>query len=205
MNTLSVLQETFREMPVILMQLVGSLAYGASNPKDQDALIVTEGDHNYTNKERRVFIEDSGIDCFVVSCKQYERNLLKGFQEVPTLSFLCAWANHEAARQNYRGLVLYGEPPCKDATIFDHKQLVLTRVLEIGDMNFFSPYVVQVNEKNERVCTKLLCWALWYSYIFDNHSLDITPEQHEIIQRCHDGELPIQYAKELRQHIVSML
>lgn len=205
LNELHIIQEKLATFPTKLIQTIGSRIFNVNNPKDSDFLAVVDGPHNFTDDDRRKLLSETGIDLFVFSIDYY-KNFLTTYtvEDFSPMRILCALGNHECARQNYN--VLYGEPPCKEISLFDNKKLALTRILEIGDMNFFSPYIVKINpETKEQVCTKLMCWALWYAYVFENDSLNLSKDQQNTIQLCHDGNLPITESVKLRKKIEDLL
>ena len=87
--------------------------------------------------------------------------------------------------------------------MFDNKKIVFERVIEFGDKNFFNPRIK--NLRGNCGCGRMMSWALWYYYAFQNGSLELTSEQQNKIQLCHDGNLPLEYAKDLRKKIVTLL
>lgn len=200
------LYTTLEELHPVLIQIVGSRIFGVSNPKDLDVLAIVKNKDKWTKEDRNKLFEETKIDLFVFSEEEYKKYTFSGDSNSLHMRNLCAWGNHELARQNYCDLVLYGEPPCKEISMFDHRDLALNRVLEIGKRNFFSPYVIRRNPENrEQVCTKLMCWALWYTYVFENQSLDLTLDQQRTIQLCHDGKLPIMESENLEKRIENLL
>ena len=190
------IKEAVGAKEVILAQSVGSRLYGVNNPRDDDILIVVD-----QKKDRWKYVID-GKDIFVIAAKEY-RNYLMDPGGADPRGNICALMDHEAAKLNIRDSVHYGECEERDIGLFDNKERALRRVIEFGDVNFFHPHIR--NKNGKRGCAKMMSWALWYYYAFLNGSLELTAQQQNAVQLCHDGNLPISEAQELRKKIVSLL
>lgn len=180
---------------MLFAMTTGSTLYGVENPKDEDIVVVVD------KKSKIARCSTSGKDVFVHDIDEYKRGLFES-----PFSFgheLSAHMNNQAARENIRNAVLYGENPIKNVSLYDNKKLIFERVIKLGDMNFFNPSVR--NQRGNHGCPKLMSWALWYYYAFENGSLELTAEQQNSIQLCHDGNLPIERAQELRKKILAMI
>ncbi len=180
---------------VLFTMRVGSNLYGVTNPHDDDLLFVV--DKKDINSQCNLYQKDA----FVFTVDEF-RNAHINQAKVPLLD-LCVYMNEQAAIENIRNSVLYGESPCNGISLYDNKKEVFERVIRFGDKNFFHPLVR--NKRGNKGCGKLMSWALWYYYAFQNGSLELTSEQQNTIQLCHDGNLPIEYAKELREKIVKLI
>ena len=55
------------------------------------------------------------------------------------------------------------------------------------------------------MCLKKSYWIFANYFALVNNSLDFTEEQLDIIQKCHDNELPRSYAEDLYQKLLEML
>lgn len=95
--------------------------------------------------------------------------------------------------------LLYGEFPLLDYSWENHKKNALKANYD---------YMVRralLLSKKKNVCDKSLVWAFATYFTFLNSSLDFTDEQKEILQKCHDFELPVSYAEELKVNIENLL
>lgn len=61
------------------------------------------------------------------------------------------------------------------------------------------------NPKNKNMCLKNTYWIFANYFALMNNSLEFTAEQLEIIQKCHDNELPRTYAEELYNNLLALL
>lgn len=193
------IKESVGANEILLIEKIGSKLYAINNPKDEDVLVVVD-------EKDKIRCFSAGKDMFIFSRDEYKKSLFPQFIGegcVQSMRKLCAFLNHEAAKENLRGSVYYGECENKKINMFDNKGLVFQRVLEFGDKNFFNPRIRSL--RGNHGCGRMMSWALWYYYAFENGSLELTKEQQNTIQLCHDGNLPIEYAKELREKIVKLI
>lgn len=58
--------------------------------------------------------------------------------------------------------------------------------------------------RNWNACLQQTIWLFANYFALLNNSLDFTAEQLEILQKCHDNELPRTYADELYQNLLAM-
>lgn len=183
---------------VIFAMTSGSALYGATNPKDNDVLFVV--DKKNATRLHAIY----GTDPFIYTINEYQNGFVDDsiFKQFPFL-YLCGYADNQAANEGIKNPVLYGENPAKKISLYDNKNRVFRRVIKFGDKNFFHPRVR--NKNGNHGCSKLMSWALWYYFAFQNGSLELTKEQQNTIQLCHDGNLPIEHAKELRENIIKMI
>lgn len=61
------------------------------------------------------------------------------------------------------------------------------------------------NNNINNACLKHSYWIFANYFALVNNSLDFTQEQLDIIQKCHDNELPRSYAEDLYQKLLEML
>lgn len=191
------LKEAVSANEVILAQLVGSKLYGVSNPKDEDVLVVVD------KMDKKWSFRPEGEDVFVITNEEYKQHLQSGYEDRRGTRTLCAFLNNEAAKTNLKNVVYYGESPARNTSLFDNKKEVFERVIKFGDKNFFNPSIR--NGRGMHGCPKFMSWALWYYYAFQNGSMELTKEQQNTIQLCHDGNLPLEYRVELRKKIMGLL
>ena len=60
------------------------------------------------------------------------------------------------------------------------------------------------NPVNKYMCLKNSYWIFANYFALVNNSLDFTEEQLDIIQKCHDNELPRSYAEDLYNKLLEM-
>lgn len=193
------LKEQVGANEVLFIEKVGSKLYALSNQRDEDVIVVVD---KYSNK--RCSLDDK--DMFIFSNDEYKRSLLEKIEGtgcVWEMRSLCALLNHEAAKTNLRNSVYYGECENRFVNMFDNKKIVFQRVLEFGKRNFFNPRIR--NLRGGGGCGRMMSWALWYYYAFQNGSLELTAEQQNNLQLCHDGNLPLEYAQDLRKKILDFV
>lgn len=61
------------------------------------------------------------------------------------------------------------------------------------------------NAKNKDMCLKHSYWIFANYFALMNNSLEFTAEQLEIIQKCHDNELPKSYVEKLYNNLIALL
>lgn len=158
-----------------------------NNCKDTDLLIIydEEVDENYERVEQTCH--------FKYSLKQLKEHL----KETKHLAWFALTL--ELAKQ-YK-YVLYGKHPLPEYSIFDHKLELLRQVLKDGETSYFCPLIRHRNGG----CSKRMVWALATYYAIINNSIIFTTEQKQIMQQCHDGYLPKEYAYELKEKIENLI
>ena len=184
---------------ILLRQRIGSETYAIANKKDLDNLIIVS---KKENPARLYFID--GQDYFVYDRESFGRLLLPG-PHLSELAYDPGWLPaplaNEIARTKYKDFILEGECVCPEFNMFEHKKLIYENLLEFGELNYFNPLVQCRNGG----CLKLMCYPLYYIYAFENGSLELTDEQQNTLQLCHDGNLPISESVKLRKKIEDLL
>lgn len=100
---------------------------------------------------------------------------------------------------------VFGEIPADIAnyTFFDYKEKIIKSCIKSCETYALNPRLT--NPDNEDMCLKHSYWIFANYFALVNNSLDFTEEQLEIIQKCHDNELPRSYVEDLYQKLLAML
>lgn len=100
---------------------------------------------------------------------------------------------------------IFGEVPTDIANYnwFDYREDIVRSCIKSCDSYALHPRMS--NPKNKDMCLKHTYWIFANYFALINNSFDLTPEQQEIIQRCHDNELPRTYAEELYNKLLALL
>ena len=100
---------------------------------------------------------------------------------------------------------VFGEMPydIKNYNWFDYKDKVISMCINECEKYALNPRLT--NPVNEDMCLKKSYWIFANYFALVNNSLDFTEEQLDIIQKCHDNELPRSYAEDLYQKLLAML
>lgn len=100
---------------------------------------------------------------------------------------------------------VFGEMPTDVANynFFDYKDKIIKRCIEECENYALHPRLS--NSKNKNMCLKNTYWIFANYFALMNNSLEFTAEQLEIIQKCHDNELPRTYAEELYNKLLALL
>ena len=151
--------------------------------------------------ERRVDRYD-GVDVFYWSLDTF-RQLLKFEYPIKDIAYRELY-NISFAIRKEKGEV-FGEIPADIANynFFDYKEEIVKSCIKSCETYALNPRLT--NPANENMCLKHAYWIFANNFALGNNSLDFTEEQLDIIQRCHDNELPISYAKDLYQKLLEML
>lgn len=158
------------------------------NAHDTDILLVT--DNSNLLSQRLLW---GSYDIFIYPLHKFEQQL--------------SYENFGTAYQNVcfallkSSDVLYGEFPLPDYSFKDHYKDALQACLAYGELNYFNPDVSAVNGN----CPKSMIWALATYFVVLNDSTEFTSEQRDLIQKCHDMDLPREYAWELKTKIENLL
>lgn len=158
-----------------------------TNCKDKDIVVVTsDGDAN-----GRLFGFD-GYDVFTYSKSSLQKIADFKVKNVYSL-YLIALAKCG---------VLYGANPFPDFNLFAHKAELVDLMIQLCEEKYCSPRYH--NMKNWNACLQQTIWLFANYFALVNNSLEFTDEQKEILQKCHDNELPRTYADELYQNLIEM-
>lgn len=94
---------------------------------------------------------------------------------------------------------IVGELPIANYNWFDYKDNIITSCLQ-----YLGSARRKINLVNREACCKTAYWLFANYFALVNNSLEFTDEQKEILQKCHDNELPRTYADELYQNLIEM-
>lgn len=86
---------------------------------------------------------------------------------------------------------------------FDYKDDIIRCCVQQCEK--FALYKRYRNPNNKDACLKNSYWIFANYFALVNNSLDFTQEQLDIIQKCHDNELPRSYAEDVYQKLLAML
>lgn len=165
-----------------------------NNCKDNDVIVCTANGDDFGRRERY-----ENYDIFFYSIKSPEKFLNQSFNCKYIIYFL-AFALAEQNADNS----IYGKNPLSNFYFHDDfkKRLIDQLIIEAekGDCNrrIFNP-------KNRNACLKRSIWLFANYFAISNNSLEFTEEQLDIIQKCHDNELPRSYAEDVYQKLLAML
>ena len=100
---------------------------------------------------------------------------------------------------------VFGEMPIDIANynFFDYKEEIIRSCIKSCKEYALHPRLS--NPTNRDMCLKHTYWIFANYFALVNNSLDFTKEQLDIIQKCHDNELPRSYAEDLYQKLLEML
>ena len=156
-----------------------------------------------------LFCENCKDDDYVVVCDNVK--FLRSCTKVKGLNidiFCIPLKGEQEAQLTYHSLAialafkngfLYGEYPFDGYDYDKCKPQVLKQSYDFLSNRLLPLY------RRKGFCDKRAVWlfAVYFSCI--NNSLDFTGEQKEILQKCHDNELSVNYAEELKVNIEKLL
>ena len=90
-----------------------------------------------------------------------------------------------------------------DYNFFDYKEEIVKSCINSCETYALHPRLS--NPINKDMCLKNTYWIFANYFALVNNSFDFTQEQLDIIQKCHDNELPRSYAEDLYQKLLAML
>lgn len=158
-----------------------------TNCKDKDIVVVT----NDGNAHSRIF-GYSGYDVFTYSKAQLEKIVNFEIRDKYTLYLIAL------AKSN----MLYGTNPFPYLNLFSHKAELVDLMIQQCEEKYTNKKYR--NMINRDACLQQTVWLFANYFALVNNSLEFTTEQKEILQKCHDNELPRTYADELYQNLVEM-
>jgi len=174
--------------------IAGSKTY-CTNCKDEDKICIqntVEQERGHTDTQDIFY---RSIDEFS-SCLKFESmNTKRRYREMFNVGF---------ARLKEQGKIV-GEMPdfVKNYNWFDYKDKIVKRCIEECNNYALNPRIH--NSKNRDMCLKTTYWIFANYFALINNSFDLTAGQQEIIQKCHDNELPRTYAEELYNKLLELL
>lgn len=151
--------------------------------------------------EKRVDRYD-GVDVFYWSLDTF-RQLLKFKCPIETVAHKELY-NISFAIKKEEGEI-FGEMPTDIANynFFDYKEDIVKSCIKSCEKYALNPRLT--NPVNEDMCLKKSYWIFANYFALVNNSLDFTQEQLDIIQKCHDNELPRSYIEDVYQKLLAML
>lgn len=171
---------------ILCICLTGSATF-CTNCKDTDIWIITREGNEYS-KIRGY----EGYDIFVWSLQNLKNSMDFSNKENKSLYLISLLKNE----------ILYGENPCPDFNFFEHKNEIVEMLLYACEKTYNNPLLS--NAIDEAMCLKQSIWVFANYFAFINNCFDFTDEQKEILQKCHDNELPRSYIEELYQNLFAM-
>ena len=143
-----------------------------------------------------------GVDVFYWSLDTF-RQLLKFKCPIETVAHKELY-NISFAIKKEEGEI-FGEMPADIANynFFDYKEDIVKSCVKSCEKYALNPRLT--NPVNEDMCLKKSYWIFANYFALVNNSLDFTQEQLDIIQKCHDNELPRSYIEDVYQKLLAML
>lgn len=182
---------------ILSVYRVGSGSFvGTEDTKDIDLLIVTEkGD---------IKKKIEGYDCFTWSYADFVNMIHLNTDALGT--YLGEKYFKQAALLSVvQGNLIYGRELIPSGyNFFEYKKQILNFVLDFGKINYFNKYLCYMID-GQKYCAKWIYYALWVYYVFQNHSLELTDTQREMIALGHACRLPLRYRDELQIALQEML
>lgn len=177
-DNISLIEDKFKRKVMVAVQ-TGSNTFNLSNTHDNDVLYIIEDGSN----EWRHYIRLDKEDLFIVDYHILERAIRFEFTNMReaiycvfyTISLFCA-------SRNKKNNLLYGELP-----------IILN--LDAYSKNRRKAVAIFLEQCRTRKghCAKTMYWAMALIYALQNNGEWFTAEQLDMIQKCHDRELPVGY------------
>ena len=173
---------------ILFVILTGSYAFKIKNNHDIDIMVVVDGKNIYTQQSVK---NNDGVlvDLFIMSYDSWRQ--------------MCPYAYLSLQYAKiYPENLLYGKLP--DENAFKTKVGLTEALYKQYKQGLLGPLVSE--DKKNGNCLKRMYWGLmiYYTYL-NNGSFNFTQEQLDIIQKCHDRELPISYRDELKANMEKIL
>lgn len=164
-----------------------------TNCKDTDVISIR-------HSKERLAIREDGRDTFLFTLDEFRNRLY--FNEKINLQYRELY-NVGFAMVKQKGEI-YGDIPDDIANYnwFDYKDKIIERCIDQCVNIALNPRIV--NSHGKDLCLKHTYWLFANYFALANNSLEFTDEQKEILQKCHDNELPRTYADELYQNLIEM-
>lgn len=185
------LKKRYKKISIVCVCVTGSKSWKSENCKDLDLVVIAE---NTPLGARMHFSKAYNADVWLYSIPHFEK-MAKG----ESLHYSPIVGLAQCNPEN----VLYGEIPIANYNWFDYQKLALLRTYEQGLRGYFN--VETMKQRGKEYCLKSMIWALLAWFAIQNQSFEFTTEQREILQKCHDLQLPVSYAEELKINMESKL
>lgn len=191
-NVLKGIKEYVDENSVVYSYIVGCKSWGGNSVKDTDVVVVVKD----VQFHKGIYIEDLKTDVFVYG-EDFFREMAtannKGWYYSPYIGLAMAFPEN----------VLYGEMPIENYNWFDYQYKALKQLYVEGGKYYFNSALCNRIAKGN--CIKGMVLGLLAYYAIQNQSFEFTDEQKEILQKCHDLQLPASYAEELKTNMEKIL
>lgn len=175
---------------VIFVYKTGSSLF-CNKCKDKDIVAITNGGNDY---RRLAKYDDYDIFCYS----------LNGIEKYATMEVTGQFTLYLVALALAKGdNVIYGNNPLPNFDLLEYKNELVSALVD-NAKNYDCNNSIK-NRFNKNACLKQSIWLFANYFALVNNSLDFTEEQLDIIQKCHDNELPRSYAEDLYQKLLEML
>ncbi len=163
--------------------LVGSKRLNLDNPHDEDYLVITKRGYKRTSTD--------GIDEIQMSKSIYNQ-MTKFSMKNEKYEYLQLFA------YQLDNKIIGDDFPYKYSVLKYKKKLLayLNKIVDEKQFNFNKRI-----SQNENCCSKIIYHIAYNVFILENDSVDLTEEQKVIVQKLHDGKMPIEYIDTLKQKI----
>lgn len=153
-----------------------------SNPSDIDYLCIIPND------ARRFDYKNGNNEYHYITNQEFKNQL--NFSSIYSLYTIL----YELNRKEFKDLL-------EGWSWWDHQKDAVKCALKYGEMNFFHPRVKSL----QGGCPKHMYYALFTIYAIENQSFKMTKEQQEMIDKAHDGVLPLEYRDIIREKLEHLL
>lgn len=146
-------------------------------------------------------IRTSGVDTFCFTIDDFRKRLFFNYSDSEMPYRQLYNVGFALLKQQSK---IIGEMPddIKNYNWFDYKNKIINLCVDQCKNYALRPRVF--NKINKNACLKHSYWIFANYFALVNNSLDFTQEQLDIIQKCHDNELPRSYAEDLYNKLVEM-
>ena len=175
---------------VIFVYKTGSSLF-CNKCKDKDIVAITNGGNDY---RRLAKYDDYDIFC-------YSLNGIEKYATMEVTGQFTLYLIALALAKNDN--IIYGVNPLQNFNLLEHRDKLVTILVDNAKKYDCNNSIK--NRFNKNACLKQSIWLFANYFALANNSLDFTTEQLDIIQKCHDNELPRSYAEEVYKKLLEML
>lgn len=182
-----ILTEIKKRIPgatILYMCKIGSDLF-CKNCKDTDVMVIADG-VSFSWKSFKLY--DLNTSVFCVN-RKYGLKIASGENFAYGLTIALATGEN----------LLYGKLPFEEYSWDKYKLNVLGM-----EYNRFCVRFLRFAQKTG-VCDKAMTWTFATYFACINDTLDFNEEQRDILQKCHDSDLPVSYAEELKVNMEQIL